>query len=66
MAHKAPLRIGVTFCSSGAPVDRELSNSLDDDENDTDLTGDIVRRVLNYALSEDKVRKAFNLIVEVI
>lgn len=69
MAHKAPLRIGVTFCSSGAspPARREItSNSLDDDdENDVESKGDLVRRVLNYALSEDSVRKAFNLIVEV-
>lgn len=62
MAHKAPLRVGVTFCSGEATTPKVESNSLDEPE----LKGDIIRRVLNYAMSENHVKKTFNFLVEVL
>jgi len=54
MAHKSPVRIGIVF-SSSKKVDEEsdeLSNTV------------LIRRIMNYALSEGRTRKAFNDIVE--
>ena len=55
MAHKAPLRVGVVVCSES----KDISNSIEETK------GDIIRRVFNYALSEEKVKKAFNLVADV-
>ena len=54
MAHKAPVRIGVVFC--GGP---ETSNSIEEQRSD------IIRRVLNYAVADESIKKAYNMLVEV-
>jgi len=55
LAHKAPVRIGLVFCSNS----KDSSNSIEETK------GEIIRRVFNYAVSEEKVRKAFNLVADV-
>jgi len=59
MAHKAPLRVGVVFCSES----REESNSLDE-ELPTNQA-DVIRRIMNHALAEGKIRNSFTSLVDV-
>ena len=55
MAHKAPVRIGVVFCGA----DEISSNSIEEPRSN------VIRRVLNYAVSEGETKKIFDSIVEV-
>lgn len=55
MAHKSPVRIGVVFCSP---------KSADEDP-DNPSNSMLIRRIMNYALSEGRTRRAFNDIIEV-
>lgn len=57
MAHKSPVRIGIVFC---APKAKNTEESTDEVS-----TAVLIRRIMNYALSEGRTRRAFNDIVEV-
>lgn len=62
MAHKAPLRVGVVFCSEFSGI----SNSLDDDA--AESRGDVIRRLMNQAAAsgdDGQVKKIFRHIVNV-
>jgi len=50
MAHKSPVRVGVVFAAPSVKTEQT----------------EIVRRLLNYAMTENKIRQIFNDIVQVI